>query len=164
MPGDITTFRARQAKVDAMHFYGTAESGRAIVDWVFRLGGIAEWRDAQPAFQNADGKGCGPQPGALYVGAIPVPTRSWAVLSDGQWSVMPDEFFVEYFTAAPDIPRSIIVDYGGVGKLTVDGEEFPYPVSVDHPIQSQAVAGGFTVVTIPVLVEKFYSNAKRPDA
>lgn len=157
-----TRFTARFSTVEAKPFYGTSESGREIVQWVFGLGGEASWTEATPAIDNGPGEdGCPASPAELHVrtrtpdGNIRVERvekRSWIVLSEDGWAVFDDNSFIERYIETPVIPRRIVADYER-RTLTVDGQQFPFPVSDEFPLEARSF-GPIQVVRVPICADE----------
>lgn len=159
-----TRFTARYCTVAAKPFYGTSESGREIVEWVFGLGGEARWTEAQPAIDNGPGEdGCPASPSELRVRTrtpdgdildVRVEKKSWVVHLDDNdgWRVLDDNSFIERYIETPEFPRRIVADYEK-GTLTIDGQEFPYPVSDEFPLETRSL-GPVQVVRIPIFADE----------
>lgn len=149
-------------------FYGTSESGREIVDWVFGLDGEAFWTEATPAIDHGN-QGCPASPSELRVrtrtpdGDVldeSVENRSWVVLTEDGWRVLDDNSFIERYVETPTIPRRIVADYER-RTLTVDGQQFPFPVSSEFPLEARSF-GSVQVVRVPICAKEVRFIAPPP--
>ncbi|OZF00844.1 hypothetical protein CH300_20095 [Rhodococcus sp. 15-1154-1] len=154
--------------VEAIQYDGTAASGREIVGWVFRSGhgGEAHYQEAEEAYTSPDGlQGRPASPAELCIkilaGITVVIKGDWVlhtpsdryalfeVISDSEMQRLYDQ------QGFPPLPARIVADWN-TGVLTVDGREFPYPVSSDVPFTAKRLPDDVvTVVSIPVLTEHF---------
>lgn len=161
-------FEHNPVVVEALQYDGTPACGREIVGWVFRSGhgGEAHYQEAEEAYTSPDGmKGRPATPAELCVkqlsGTTVVGKGDWVLrdLSDSylMFEVVREAEMQRLY--APqikrDVPERIVVDWD-TGIITIDGRQFPYPVSADVDIASKRLPGDvLTAVSIPVLVERF---------